>query len=103
MPAARAGAATLKDVLALLLIKLPDGAALIVHARSAACIAMGPGMACVEGGRTTEEGVASDGGCTFVALVVDCEAVSLRGAVTLALLPVLGVEDDCGASDELDF
>ncbi len=60
-------------------------------------------MTCVAGGRTTEEGIASDGACTFVALIVGCEGASLRGAVMPALLPVLGVEDDCGASDGLDF
>jgi hypothetical protein len=103
LPAVRAGAATLEDVLELLLMKLPDDAALIVPARTAACIAMGPGITCVDGGRITEAGVASDRVCTFVALVVDCEVASLRGAVTPAVLPVLGVEDDSGASDGLDF
>ncbi len=103
LPAARAGAAKPADVLALLLIKLPDGVAPLVAARSAACVAMGTGMTSVDDGRTAEEGVASDGVCTFVAMVVDCEAASLEGAETPALLPVLGVEDDCGASDGLDF
>ena len=91
------------NVLALLLTTLPDGAALFVPSRSTASIAMGAGMTCIDGGRTTEDGVASDGVCTFVALFVDCEAALLEGAETPALFPVLGVADGCGSCDELDF